>query len=82
MNFPEIATAANNAIILLQVIGIAVVGVCIALIALMVITSFGNEHKLALAKTSGIGVAIGLFILLGAPKIALVFQALVSFIKK
>jgi Type IV secretion system pilin len=82
MKFPEITTWANNVVTLLQIIGGALAVVCVAVIAILILTSFGNTQRLLLARSSAIGLAVGLFLLMGAPKIAQVFTGLSSFLQK
>lgn len=80
MTFPEITTWSHNVVLLFQVIGGALAAICIAVIAIIIMTSFGNENRMASAKFAAIGVALGIAVLIGAEKIAGVFQALVGFI--
>lgn len=82
MDFPAITTWANNVVSLLQVIGGALTVICVAVIALMVLTSFGNSQRLLLARSAGVGVVVGIFILLAASKIAQVFIGLSQFLQK
>ncbi len=82
MTFPEITTWANNVVTLLQILGAALVVVCVAVIALLVITAFGNTQRLLLARSAGVCLAIGIFLLLGAPKIAQLLTGLSSFLQK
>ena len=82
MQFPEITTWANNVVSLLQVVGGAIAVICVAVIALMIITSFGNSQRLTIARSAGVGIVIGIFILLAASKIAQVFIGLSQFLQK
>jgi hypothetical protein len=79
MSFPEITTWANNIVLLLQIVGGAIIAVCIAVLALMLITSFGNEQRLAFVRMAAVTLIIGLFILVGAPRLATIIQSLVAF---
>lgn len=79
MNFPEIVTWASNLVSLLQLVGIALIAVCIAILALMLITSFGNEDKVTFVRVAAVTLVLGVFILIAAPRIAVVLQNLVSF---
>ena len=82
MSFSEITTWANNLVLLLQLVGGAIIVVCIAILALMLITSFGNEQRIAFVRIAAATLIIGLFILIGAPRIATVIQSLVAFMQK
>jgi uncharacterized membrane protein YccC len=79
MNFPEIVTWASNLVTLLQLVGGALIGICIAILALMLITSFGNEDKVAFVRIAAVTLVLGLFLLVAAPRLATVLQGLVSF---
>jgi len=79
MQFPEITTWANNLVLLLQIVGGALVGVCACVLGLMLIFSFGNEEKVTYVRIAFATLVIGVFVLIGAPRIAGVLQALVSF---
>lgn len=79
MLFPEITTWSTNLVALLQLIGGALIAVCIALLALVLITSFGNEQRVGFVRIATATLVIGLFILVGAPRIAAVLQSLVTF---
>jgi hypothetical protein len=79
MTFPEITTWANNLVVLLQLVGGALIAVCLTLLALTLITSFGNEQRIAFVRVATATLVVGLFILVGAPRIAIVLQSLVSF---
>lgn len=81
MTFPELTTWANNTVTLIQDIGGAIAVICVAVIALMVLTSFGNQQRLFIARVAGVCVAIGIFLLLAAPKIAGIFEGLAKFLK-
>ena len=82
MQFPEITTWANNLVALIQIVGGALIAVCLAILALMLITSFGNDQRIAFVRIAAATLVVGLFILIGAPRIALVIQSLVSFMNK
>lgn len=82
MSFPEVTQWANNLVLLLQIVGGALIAVCVAVLALMLITSFGNEEKVTFVRIAAATLVIGLFILIGAPRIAVVLQSLVSFMNK
>jgi type IV secretory pathway VirB2 component (pilin) len=82
MQFPAITTWANNVVSLLQVVGGAIAVICVAVIALMILTSFGNTQRLLLARSAGVGVVVGIFVLLAADKIAQIFIGLSQFLQK
>ena len=79
MTFPELTTWANNLVLLLQLVGGALIVVCIAILALMLITSFGNDQRIAFVRIAAATLVVGFFMLIGAPRIALVIQSLVAF---
>ncbi len=82
MSFPEITTWANNLVLLLQLVGGSLIAVCVAVLAIMLITSFGNQDRVAFVRIAAVTLVIGLFVLIGAPRIATVLQALVAFMGK
>jgi hypothetical protein len=65
---------ANNFVLLCQGIGVALLGTMICLIALLIFTSFGNEHKQAIAKAAALGLLLGFVLLMAAPIISNVVQ--------
>jgi hypothetical protein len=79
MNFTELTTWANNLVTLLQIVGGAMIAVCVAILAITLITSFGNEQRIAFVRVAAATLVIGMFILIGAPRIAALLQSLVSF---
>lgn len=79
MKFTELTTWADNLVTLLQLVGGAMITICLAILAIMLITSFGNEQRIAFVRVAAATLVIGLFILVGAPRIATVLQSLVSF---
>jgi hypothetical protein len=82
MQFPELTTWANNAVALIQFAGGVLVAVCVAIIAVMILTSFGNTQRLVTARTAGICLAVGIFLLLAAPKLATVLENLAGGLQK
>lgn len=70
----QLQTIANNFVALCQGIGIALLATMIALIALLIFTSFGNEHKQAIAKAAALGLLLGFALLMAAPTISGVIQ--------
>lgn len=70
----QLTQVANQFILLCQGIGVALLGTLVALIALMLFTSFGNEHKQALIKAAALCVLLGFAMLMAAPTIANIVQ--------
>jgi hypothetical protein len=79
MNFPELTTWANNLVTLFQIVGGTMIAVCVAILAITLITSFGNEQRIAFVRVAAATLVIGMFILIGAPRIAAILQSLVAF---
>jgi hypothetical protein len=79
MQFTELTTWANNLVTLLQIVGGAMIAVCVAILAITLITSFGNEQRIAFVRVAAATLVLGMFILIGAPRIAAVLQSLVAF---
>lgn len=69
-------TVAGNFVTLCQGIGVALLATMIALIALMVFTSFGNEHRQTLARAAAMGLLLGFALLMAAPTISTIVQKL------
>ncbi|MBX5450169.1 hypothetical protein [Thermogemmatispora sp.] len=65
---------AGNFVSFCQAIGITLLACMIALIALLIFTSFGNEHKQAIAKAAALGMLIGFALLMAAPTISTIVQ--------
>jgi predicted membrane protein len=74
VSFPELSGFADNFIAFLQALGLAIVGADIALIALIALTSFGNEHRNALAKAAAVSLIVGFALLMAAPKFATMIE--------
>ena len=79
MSFPELTTWTNNLVTLLQLIGAALIAICVAILAITLIMSFGNEQCVAFVRIAAATLLVGMFILVGAPRIATVLQSMVSF---
>ncbi|HEU5382227.1 MAG TPA: hypothetical protein VFV38_42985 [Ktedonobacteraceae bacterium] len=77
----QLQTVANNFVMLCQGIGIALLATMIALIALLIFTSFGNEHKQAIAKAAALGLLLGFALLMAAPTISAVVQKMFPVVK-
>jgi hypothetical protein len=82
MQFPEVTQWSANLVALLQYVGGALVAVCIGILAIIMLTSFGSEHKIAFVRTASITIVIGIFVLAAAPRIAATLQGLVAFLQK
>lgn len=74
MSFPELSGIANNFVSFLQAVGIALIAADIALIALVALTSFGNENKMLLAKAAAVSLIIGFALLMAAPTFATMLE--------
>lgn len=70
----QLTQIANQFVLLCQGIGVALLAALVALIALMLFTSFGNEHKQAIVKTAALCLLLGFALLMAAPTIASVVQ--------
>jgi thiol:disulfide interchange protein len=77
----QLTTVANSFVSFCQGIGIALLACMIALIALLVFTSFGNEHKQAIAKAAALGLLLGFALLMAAPTISTVIQRMFPAVK-
>ena len=77
--FPEIQTWTTNVTHLLQIIGGSVVVLVISVLALTLLTSFGSENRVTFVRMAFGAIAFGIFLLVGAPRIAQVMQALTAF---
>lgn len=72
--FPELNGILNNFVLACQALGGVLVVAMIGLIGLIALTSFGSEHRMALAKTAAIGMLVGFAILMFAPTFATILQ--------
>ncbi len=77
----QLQTVANNFVTLCQGIGIVLLVTMICLIALLIFTSFGNEHKQAIAKAAALGLLLGFVLLMAAPTISAVVQKMFPVVK-
>lgn len=73
-SFPELTGIANGFVAACQALGIALLAAMVCLIALLVFTSFGNEHKQAYARAAALGMIVGFGLLMAAPTIATIVQ--------
>lgn len=69
-----IQTVTSSFVAICQAIGIALLATMICLIALLIFTSFGNEHKQSIAKAAALGLLIGFALLMAAPTISTIIQ--------
>jgi len=74
VQFPELTGIANGFVAACQALGVALLAAMICLIALLVFTSFGNEHKQAYARAAALGLIIGFGLLMAAPTISSIIQ--------
>lgn len=74
MTFPELNGIANGFVSACQALGIALLAAMVCLIALLVFTSFGNEHRQAYARAAALGMLIGFGLLMAAPTISKIVQ--------
>ena len=79
MSFPEVTTWTNNLVGLLQLVGGSLIVLCVTFLAITLILSFGNEQRVAFVRMAAITLILGMFLLVGAPRIAVVLQSLVGF---
>jgi len=80
MTFPEVEQWAKNVVLLIQIIGGAAALICLAVAALMIAASFGNEQKIAEARIAGACAIVGIFLLAVVFRANDVIKALTSFI--
>ena len=74
MKFPERTSITNGFVAACQALGIALLAAMICLIALLVFTSFGNEHKQAYARAAALGLLVGFGLLMAAPTVSAIIQ--------
>lgn len=79
MSFPEVTTWTNNLVALLQLVGGSLIVLCLTGLGITLIVSFGNEQRVAFVRVAAVMIVIGMFVLIGAPRIAVVLQSLVAF---
>ena len=78
-DYTNLTTWATNVTSMIQAIGFAIVIILLALIALIIKTSMGNEQKLAIAKGAAIALLIGFALFAWAPMVAKWYLATVQF---
>ncbi len=68
--FPELETLGKSFVAACQALGIGLLAVMICLIALMIFTSLGNEHRQMYARLAAFGMLIGFALLMLSPVVA------------
>ena len=72
--FPQLNGILNTFVLAMQAVGALLLVAMIALIALTILTSFGSEHRVMLARAAALGVIIGFALLMLAPTVSGVIQ--------
>lgn len=72
--FPELQTVGNTFVQACQELGIGILAAMICLIAFLIFTGFGNEHRQAYARAAALGLLLGFALLMFAPTIASVVK--------
>lgn len=72
--FPELQTVSGTFVLACQALGGALLAAMICLLALMIFTAFGNEHRLVYARLAALGIILGFALLMAAPAISRVVQ--------
>ncbi len=80
IDFTPLNTIANNLLIILQAIGAAMLVVGFAIIGIMKLTAFGNEHKTTLVKSAGTDLVLGFIVLIAAPILTKFLQGALAFL--
>lgn len=73
-DFPELQQVGTNFVHACQALGIGLLAAMLCIIALMIFTSLGNEHRQTYARLAAFGMIVGFALLMGAPTIAGVIQ--------
>ncbi len=68
--FPELQAVGTTFVQACQALGLGLLAAMICLIALLVFTSLGNEHRQGFARMAALGLVIGFSLLMLAPTIA------------
>lgn len=71
--FPELQTIGKSFVLACQALGIGLLAAMICIIALLIFTSLGNEHRQIYARIAVFGLIVGFALLMFAPTIATVF---------
>lgn len=65
--FPELQQVGNTFVQACQALGFGLLAAMICLVALMIFTALGNEHRQTYARVAAFGVIIGFALLMLAP---------------
>jgi hypothetical protein len=68
--YPELTGVGNNFVLACQALGLGLVASMICLIALLIFTSLGNEHRQVYARVAAFGLILGFALLMLAPVFA------------
>ena len=68
--FPELQAVGKTFVQACQALGLGILAAMIALIALLIFTSLGNEHRQVYARLAAFGLIVGFALLMFAPTIA------------
>ena len=74
MQFPELETVGQNFVVACQALGLGLLAAMICLIALLIFTSLGNEHRQVYARVAVFGLLVGFALLMAAPTVAHVVE--------
>ncbi len=80
IDFTPLNTIANNLLIILQAIGAAMLVIGFAVIGIMKLTAFGNEHKTGLVKSATVDLVVGFIVLIAAPILTKFLQGALAFL--
>jgi hypothetical protein len=72
--YPELQAIGNSFVVACQALGWGLLAAMICLIALLILTSLGNEHRQVYARLAVFGLIVGFALLMLAPTIAKVFE--------
>lgn len=72
--FPDLQNVGNTFVEACQALGIGLLAAMICLIALMLFTSLGNEHRQMYVRLAAFGMLIGFALLMLAPVVAGIVQ--------
>lgn len=79
VDFPEIKVFAETVTGLIYLVGLTMSTVCIAWVAFLLMLSGSNSNKLLSARIALMGIALGIILLIGAPRVSEVMQSLSPF---
>jgi hypothetical protein len=72
--FPELQSVGQNFVAACQALGLGLLAAMICLLALLIFTSLGNEHRQVYARLAAFGLLVGFALLMAAPTIASVIE--------